>query len=265
MNIDFPTFLVLMTLLSGGLWGVYEIYVLLRGKQGIKPSEESAETKRPVIIEYSRSFFPVFLIVLLLRSFLVEPFRIPSSSMMPTLIDGDFILVNKYSYGIRLPVLDKKIIELGEPSRGDVIVFKYPKDPAVDYIKRVVGIPGDLVAYYNKMLYINDVPVETNEIAIDPEPRNAMSDIRIHEELLDNRGHMIQIDKSRGGYTQRFEYKVKEGEYFVLGDNRDYSNDSRFWGTVPEENLVGRAFLIWMSWDGDKPGIHWHRMGTFIK
>jgi signal peptidase I len=264
MNIDFPTFLVLATLLTGGLWGVYELYALRRRKHGIEPPAEHEEAKRPVIIEYSRSFFPVFLIVLLLRSFLVEPFRIPSSSMMPTLIDGDFILVNKYSYGIRLPVMDKKIIDLGVPDRGDVIVFKYPKNPAVDYIKRVVGIPGDRVAYYNKMLYINDVPVGMKEIGVSPGSRNRMSDIRIHEELLGDMQHRIQIDKSRTN-EQRFEYKVKDGEYFVLGDNRDYSNDSRYWGTVPDENLVGRAFLIWMSWDSERPGIHWSRIGTVIK
>ena len=152
MNFEFQTLLVIATVITGIIWLVDAL--------AFAPKRRAAagdgEVKEPVLVEYSRSFFPIILIVLLLRSFLVEPFRIPSGSMMPTLLIGDFILVNKYTYGIRLPVVGKKVVEMGEPQRGDVVVFRYPQNPGIDYIKRVVGIPGDSIYYRNKILYVND-------------------------------------------------------------------------------------------------------------
>ena len=182
--------------------------------------------------------------------------------MMPTLLIGDFILVNKFTYGIRLPVLDNKIIELNTPSRGDVIVFRYPEDPAVPFIKRVVGIPGDHIAYYNKVLYINGEAAEQDIIGKYQGIGSGlnMSGASLREENLDGHPHEILIQP--GVPTLEGTMVVPEGSYFVLGDNRDNSRDSRFWGTVPDENLIGRAFMIWMSWDH---GIHWNRIGDSIR
>jgi len=222
------------------------------------------EQKEPLVVEYARSFFPIILIVLIIRSFIAEPFRIPSGSMLPTLHIGDFILVNKFSYGVRLPVLNNKILSTGEPERGDVVVFRYPKNPQVDYIKRVIGLPGDKVGYFNKTIYING-----NAIAQDVKEKNinllslvpARNELRF--EQLGEVGHDILVDPDRR--LIEGEAVVPEGEYFVMGDNRDNSNDSRFWGTVPEGNLVGQAFFIWMSWDLNAGGIVWNRLGSSIK
>jgi signal peptidase I len=255
MDFDFAAFLVLATLISGLIWAV-DALVFAR-----KRKRDNID-KEPVLVEYARSFFPVFLVVLLLRSFLVEPFRIPSASMMPTLLSGDFILVNKYDYGIRLPVLNIKVYGDGKPERGDVIVFRYPRDPDVDYIKRVVGLPGDKVAYFNKILYINGKPMPQEILGVYSGSGEAavMNGASLRAEQLDDEEHRLLV---RDQVTSHgFEMTVPEHEYFVLGDNRDNSNDSRFWGTVPDENLVGRAFLIWMSID---EGIHWDRLGTLIE
>ena len=204
----------------------------------------------------------MILIVLLLRSFVVEPFRIPSGSMMPTLLVGDFILVNKFAYGIRLPVLDTKIIEVSKPERGDVVVFRYPENPSIDYIKRVVGLPGDRIGYYNKQLFINDIPVPQTgwETYVGEGAGSAMTGAKVRVEKLGQVTHKILIDTSRG--TVEGKFIVPEGHYFMMGDNRDNSNDSRYWGYVPEENLVGKAFMIWMSWDG---GINFGRIGDDIE
>lgn len=219
-------------------------------------------TKAPWWVEYAVSFFPVILFVFVLRSFLVEPFRIPSGSMLPTLQSGDLILVNKFSYGIRLPVLDKKVIPIGDPQRGDVVVFRYPVEPQTDYIKRVVGLPGDEVAYINQTLLINGevVPHVRDGDYYDPE---RMSYSARYTETLGDRKHSILLNENATpniGPIWRFPYFdqcrygregvrciVPEGQYFVLGDNRDNSLDSRYWGFVPNENLVGRAFFIWMN------------------
>jgi len=183
--------------------------------------------------------------------------------MLPTLHIGDFILVNKFAYGVRLPVLNNKVISVGEPQQGDVLVFRYPKNPKVDYIKRVIGLPGDKVGYFNKTIYINDKPIaqdvkekDVSLLAIAP----ARSELRV--EQLGEFGHDILIDPERR--LIEGETIVPDGEYFVMGDNRDNSNDSRFWGTVPEENLVGKAFFIWMSWDWNTGGIVWDRLGNSI-
>ena len=222
----------------------------------------TAGTKEPWWIEYSKSFFPVILIVFVLRSFIVEPFRIPSGSMLPTLEDGDFILVNKYTYGIRLPVINKKIIDINEPERGDVIVFRYPVDPSYDYIKRVVGLPGDKVAYIGKRLSINGVPVPI-EPAGEYLHREKIRYSKLYYETLGGVRHaVLNDDEAPDGvsFVMQFPFRdncvynadgfvctVPPGHYFLMGDNRDDSSDSRVWGFVPEANIVWKAFFIWFN------------------
>ena len=240
------------------------------GKVGVNAqalaSERSALavrlTQRPWYLEYTASFFPVILIVFVLRSFLFEPFRIPSGSMIPTLQIGDLILVNKYQYGIRLPVIHKKVVELGSPQRGDVIVFRFPHNPSQDYIKRVVGLPGDRVEYSDRRLSINGQPVP-----LQPQPRYFEEErVQYYAQFLEKLGeleHRVIVSEGQGvppmrafahTHPQACQYTaaavactVPPGHYFVMGDNRDNSEDSRFWGFVPDENIVGRAFFIWMN------------------
>ncbi len=226
----------------------------------------SAQRRQPVLVEYARALFPVILIVFVLRSFVVEPFRIPSGSMLPGLQNGDFILVNKFSYGIRLPVIHQKILDIGPPERGDVMVFRFPRDPKLAFIKRVVGLPGDRLTYVNKRLAINGEPVETESAG---EYDFQQLDMRGHsarrvKETIDGSDHYILID-DRVTRSRSMEVEVPEGHYFVLGDNRDHSNDSRYWRFVPEENVVGRAFFIWFSWKSDSGGgVNWGRIGNSI-
>ncbi|MEI6353155.1 MAG: signal peptidase I [Methylococcus sp.] len=258
MDYDFSFFLVVATGVTGFISGVYALMTRNR------PRLPDAEL--PVIVEYARSFFPVVLIVLLLRSFLFEPFRIPSGSMMPTLLVGDFILVNKFTYGVRLPVLNTKIIENGSPKRGDVVVFRFPKDPTVDYIKRVIGLPGDRIGYFNKQVYVNGTPMKKVSLGryIGGSQGESMDGEGLFNEELEAVHHDILVREGDPS-AREGEFVVPEGQYFVMGDNRDNSNDSRFWGAVPEQNLVGRAFFIWMSWDAQKPGIAFSRIGTVLE
>jgi len=287
MNFDFPTFLVIACFLTGGIWLADAVLFAPRRRRLAAQAAGDAETaqvqaapayKEPVIVEYARSFFPVILIVLLLRSFLVEPFRIPSGSMMPTLLVGDFILVNKFAYGLRWPVLNTKFFELGEPQRGDVVVFRFPEDPSVDYIKRVVGVPGDEIAYRNKTLYINGVPAPQAPVGTYTGIGSGvgMTGVDVRLETLDGVEHRVLVDPRKPDFQCRpvsydLAYggtlKVPEGSYFVMGDNRDNSNDGRCWGFVPDGNLVGKAFAIWMNWDGKRDGfpIDWSRLGMVIK
>ena len=274
MNFDFPALLVGATFFTGLVWALDAIFLApaRRRKAAALVQAGTAEDSEPVAkalkeatwVEYCKSFFPVILAVLLLRSFLVEPFRIPSGSMMPTLLVGDFILVNKFAYGIRLPVLNKKILAIDEPERGDVVVFRYPKNPSVDYIKRVVGLPGDKVGYYNKIVYINGEPSGQVPagVYIGKGSGVSMSGASERREQLGDIQHDILVMPRTPGLEG--EYVVGEGEYFVMGDNRDNSNDSRYWGTVPEANLVGKAFRIWMNWDGANKGVEWDRIGMKI-
>ncbi|MBH8580386.1 signal peptidase I [Halomonas pacifica] len=205
--------------------------------------------KEPWPVDYARSFFPVLLVVLVVRSFLVEPFQIPSGSMRPTLEVGDFILVNKFAYGLRLPVVHTEIVDLGEPERGDVMVFRFPEEPSVNFIKRVVGLPGDRIRYEGKQLYVNGEAVPKS--LLEEGPAEAPRE-RLLEERLGEVAHLIYNNPQDPGPQVR-ELVVPEGHYFTLGDNRDHSNDSRYWGFVPEENIVGRAFAVWMHWDGGLP------------
>lgn len=256
--------LVLATLLCALIWGGYALAA--RRRDQAQPE--------PLMVDYARSFLPIFLVVLVLRSFVVEPFRIPSGSMIPTLLVGDFILVNKFSYGIRLPVLHTKVLDNGEPQRGDVVVFRYPRDPKVDYIKRIVGLPGDRIRYFRKTLFINDKPQPMTAIGqFHAEGSDSRADGLIEaSEQLGSVKHQVLVnpfvpDLSPGcDVLREGEYTVPEGHYFAMGDNRDDSNDSRCWGVVPEANLVGKAFMIWMSWDTARPGVvAWNRLGSMIE
>ena len=218
--------------------------------------------RQPLWLEYTAGLFPVILLVFALRSFVVEPFRIPSESMLPTLVVGDLILVNKFSYGVRLPVVHTKILDTGSPQRGDVMVFRYPSDTSVDYVKRVVGIAGDVVSYENKRLSINGVEVPM-ERAGEYEDRRRLALAPQYVEKLGDSGHKILTELDKPPFIQpmeRFPYfdkctynnrgvtcAVPDGHYFVMGDNRENSLDSRFWGFVPDRNIVGRAFFVWMN------------------
>jgi len=218
---------------------------------------KDAPASREILVEYSQSFFPVLLFVLIIRSFVFEPFRIPSGSMEPTLLQGDFIFVKKYSYGLRLPVTEMKIVETGAPKRGDVVVFRLPSDPSVNYIKRVIGLPGDEVTYEDHRLSINGRLMELAPI-VDLSSRQPT----VHSEQLDDRRHEIKILNPRS--RQDGTWIVPDGEYFMMGDNRDNSTDSRFISAIPESYLVGEAVRIWMHMDG-LTWPEWGRVGTKIQ
>ncbi|NHN78155.1 signal peptidase I [Azotobacter chroococcum] len=269
MSINFPLLLVLAVLVSGAL-ALLDLIVLAPRRRAAVASYEGSVgqpdqsvldrlNKEPLLVEYGKSFFPVLAIVLVLRSFLVEPFQIPSGSMKPTLEVGDFILVNKFAYGIRLPVLDTKVIEVGEPQRGDVMVFRYPSDPSINYIKRVVGLPGDHIRYgSDKRLFVNGAPVAEQLLG---KASGVLGSAVLYKEQLGDVEHLIRKETRRHAEPSR-EWVVPEGHYFMMGDNRDNSNDSRYWndpqlvdemqGMVPDENIVGKAFAVWMSWPEPK-------------
>jgi signal peptidase I len=281
--LDFPTFLVVASALTGGIWLVDALAFAPRRRlaaQALAAGGPDAPAgggyREPTLVEYARSFFPVILAVLLLRSFVVEPFRIPSNSMMPTLLTGDFILVNKFAYGLRLPVLNTKFLAVGEPRRGDVIVFKYPQDGKTDYIKRIVGVPGDEIFYRDKTVFINGKPQGQLPIGTYTGVGSGavMTGAREGLESLDGVEHrtLVRPDTPDLPYGCMVladgPVKVPPGHYFAMGDNRDNSNDSRCWGFVPEANLVGKAFAIWMHWDGARglfSPIAWDRLGDVIR
>ncbi len=275
MHFDLEMILVLGSLLTGLVWLLDKFVLRNRRERGgsrsvasaayakIPQVQKSPEYDDPWYVEYAKSFFPVLVIVLILRSFIAEPFRIPSGSMMPTLLVGDFILVNKFAYGVRLPVLHTRILKQGDPKRGDVVVFRYPRDPSLDYIKRVVGLPGDHIGYLDKTLYINGKPVDTTlEGPYTDGGAYSQPNEFLYEEDLEGVRHDVIINRSRPTFDA--EYIVPEKHYFAMGDNRDNSNDSRYWGFVPEENLVGKALLVWMNWDFSKSSVDFGRIGNGI-
>lgn len=271
MSINFPLLLVIAVAVCGFLTLIDLVFFAPRrraaianyeGRTGGEPDQSTLEAlnKEPVLIEYGKSFFPVLAIVLVLRSFLIEPFQIPSGSMIPTLEVGDFILVNKFAYGIRLPVVDTKVIDVSDPERGDVMVFRYPSDPNINYIKRVIGLPGDVVRYSSdKHLSINGKPV--SQMLIGEEP-GSLGSAKLYREKLGEVEHIIRKEMGRYRVEPDREWRVPAGHYFMMGDNRDNSNDSRYWhdpaiptelaGMVPDRNIVGKAFAVWMSWPDPK-------------
>jgi signal peptidase I len=252
LSINLALILTLLTLVSG--------VVVAMDKLVWKTADRDSRTTPTAIttlVEYSRSFFPVLIFVLVIRSFIFEPFRIPSGSMKPTLIIGDFIFVKKFSYGLRLPVTETKIIETGHPERGDVVVFRLPSDPSINYIKRVVGLPGDVVAYERQRLTINGKMVELHSSG------EIFEGAPTYIEDLDGRVHQTLIHDP-GRSKQDGVYRIPDGQYFMMGDNRDRSKDSRYIGAIPEKYLVGEAVRVWMHFiPWEMPD--WGRIGTKIK
>ena len=264
---NFSLILFCLVLITGAGW-VADVFILKKRR--------APDAKDPWWVEYGSCFFPVILFVFVLRSFIAEPFKIPSGSMIPTLLVGDFILVNKYTYGIRLPIINKKIIDINQPQRGDVMVFRYPVDTSQDYIKRVIGVPGDKVAYQNKQLSINGEPVSKNPVE-DYLHTERLYYSKQFAESLDGIEHRIlnyqNVPAAISNDVSEFPYRgnclynnagvictVPEGHYFMMGDNRDDSMDSRYWGFVPDENIVGKAFFIWFNFDLLD---NWKRIGSF--
>ncbi|MBP7881939.1 MAG: leader peptidase [Pseudomonadota bacterium] len=236
----FALFMVVVLIVTGLIW-LLDIAVLRKSR--------APGAADPILVEYSKSFFPVILVVFLIRSFIAEPFKIPSGSMMPTLLAGDFILVNKFTYGLRMPILNNTLVEINHPKRGDVFVFHYPPEPSIDYIKRVVGVPGDKILYQDKQLYINGQKLDmtfVEDYQYESAGFNQVHAKRFQEQLGDVK-HDLLIEEN--SLSKEGEVTVPPGHYFAMGDNRDNSKDSRYWGFVPEQNLVGKAFFIWWNFD----------------
>lgn len=261
MNLNFELILFYATVVSGVIAGLDCLFFAKRRQN---------TDSMPWVFDYARSFFPILLTVFFLRSFLYEPFRIPSGSLKPTLKVGDFVLVNKFIYGIRLPVWQKKLLTTGSIKRGDILVFHYPLDPSLYFIKRVIGLPGDRISYINKELFVNGqkMPqVLVKDAEDEMEDSNTSFKVEQWQENLAGVSHAIFKNPARS--TDDFENRVvPNGQYFVMGDNRDNSEDSRAWGFVPDKNVVGRASLVWMSWDSEAKSlwhkIRWDRIGRAI-
>lgn len=262
----FEIILVVLTLGSGLIWLLDTLFLAKRraARDGLLDDADE-----PVLVDYAKSFFPVLAAVLVLRSFVAEPFRIPSNSMMPTLLTGDFILVNKFTYGLRLPISNTKVVAIGEPERGDVVVFKPPHHPEQDWIKRVIGLPGDTIAYRDHQLFLNGqaVPVQSIGIYQGTGKGAEMTGAEEMQEALPGRSHHILERSDLIRIDGQGEWTVPPGHYFVMGDNRGNSEDSRYWGFMPETNLRGKAFLVWLNCEGwfCSGAFDASRVGTAIK
>jgi signal peptidase I len=261
---DFSLILFIALVITGVVWLLDALF--FSSRRAARTSETGEASRDPLLVEYSKAFFPVILIVFVLRSFIAEPFRIPSGSMLPTLNIGDFILVNKFSYGIRLPVVNEKVISVSDPQRGDIMVFRFPHDPKMHFVKRVVGLPGDEIEYKSEKLYINGEQMQQKADGNYDfkSGANRNQSLSKYTENLGNMTHDILLDPQRSS-PQVLKFDVPANQYFVMGDNRNYSNDSRYWGFVPDKNVVGKAFFIWFSWNwSNGGGVNWSRIGTML-
>jgi len=257
INFDFPLYLTLGVLIAG--------VISLMDRLVWAPKRKTKGSKQPLVVEYARSFFPVLLVVWIIRSFIVQPYRVPTGSLEPTVMPGDFIAVNQFAYGLKFPVLNTKFISTGEPKRGDIALFYWPVNTKIIFVKRVIGLPGDQVEYKNKTLTINGKTMPQHflreDFSIEPGEKPVVVELKTED--LSGVKHKIFV-KPMGGLDQDVSVKVPKGMYFVMGDNRDASEDSRAWGFVPEHNLIGKAFYVWMSWDPIKHNIRWNRIGTHL-
>lgn len=250
---DLPSIL-LIALIFTGVVSLIDIFWL--------SPKRAFKQKKPLLVDYSRSFFPVILIVFVIRSFIAQPWRVPTGSLEPTVLPGDYILVNQFAYGIRFPVLNKKIFSVGKPKIGDLVVFRWPKDPKINYVKRIIGTPGDHVVYQDKQLHINGQPVDQTILGQGFDVERPSAEHLIEKmEVLNGKGHKILIDPLQDA-VDGFDIVVPEDQYFVMGDNRDASSDSRYWGFVPEEYLIGKPFAVLLSWDQNR---HHLRTERFVK
>lgn len=297
-RLDFSLVLVLVSLVGGAIWALDALLLRRqRGRAAVARNLKPDAVQEPGIVDYARSMVPVVVIVLLLRSFLFEPFRIPSDSMMPTLQDGDFILVNKFQYGLRLPVTNTRILSIGKPQRGDVMVFRFPPDPAINYVKRLVGLPGDRVQVHDDQLVINGEAIPLQSLGRFND--GCYENMQLSTERLGQHEHRVLSCRSpygiaapplpgcnrriergyvcddgpegasqpdSGDFAEFAEMQIPPGFFLAIGDNRDNSSDSRVWGLVPEKNLVGSARRIWFNWDLQRSGgPDWSRIGKRIE
>lgn len=260
MFIDFLNILALITIFAGLIYLIDVIWRAVRKTD--LPTDEKGRKKHPIIIDYARSFFPILLIVLLIRAFIVQPYRVPTGSLEPTIMPGDLILVTQYNYGLVLPIWEKKFVDIDEPKTGQIALFRWPVNPSLTFVKRVIGVPGDHISYINKVLYINGKKATQTFVKNTEEVSDSGQTFpaKEYEEDLGGVKHDIYIQPD----TTSRDFKdlvVPEGMYFMMGDNRDDSDDSRFWGFVPANNFIGKAVLIWMSWDSQNNSIRWNRIG----
>jgi signal peptidase I len=253
-NIGILPLLLVLTLASFLIWIIDKIC--------FEKKRKAAKTKEPMLVDYARSLWWIFLVVLVIRSFIIQPFRVPTGSLEPTIMPNDFIVVSQYAYGLRLPVWHKKILNIGEPKRGDIVVFRSPSEPGIDFVKRTIGLPGDHIVYKNKTLYINGKEMKQtylgDAVDIDQSNEGGGSPVSVMQENLNGVKHRIYLFK-QGGMPAHFDFTVPKGYYFMMGDNRDNSSDSRVWGFMPQSAIIGKALMIFFSWDN---GINWSRIGN---